>query len=138
MPFSDPILAGATLVRTAMQSENFAVDPSGAVTGWQLGRDGSATLTTVAVGNTSWGIDQDGNATLATLSVTAPDITIGGQNLFADILDQAPLGLVAFGSLQSGASTSVETGILEVAFTAVDGRSYQATVDTFLVQVVAA
>ena len=138
MPFSDPILAGATLVRTAMQSENFAVADDGTVTGWQLGRDGSATLTTVAVGNTSWGIDEAGNATLSTLSVTAPDVTIGGQALFADILNAAPLGLVAFGSVQSSASTSVETGLLEVAFNAVDGRSYQVTVDTFLVSVVAA
>ena len=50
MPFSNPIVAGATLVRTAMQSEGFATAADGTVSGWQISRDGSAVFTDVTIG----------------------------------------------------------------------------------------
>jgi len=137
MPFSNPIIGGqSTLIRKAIQSENYAVDPvSGNVTGWQIARDGSASFTDLEVGNTLWGVDVDGNATFNTLSVTADDISIGGSNLLTDILAPYPRGLIAYGALQSGTAVSNggETGVLELGFEAEDGRSYRFTCDTFLI-----
>src|SRR3954470_9198113 len=79
VPFTNPIVAGNTLVRTAIQSENFAITDDGTITGWSIDRDGQATFTDVTIGGVDYNIDETGAATFRTVDVSE-DITLGGTS----------------------------------------------------------
>ena len=76
--FDNPIVGGTTLIREAIQSDNFASTDQG-VTGWQINRDGTATFTELTIGSSVYTIDQNGNAVFQ--NVNAQAITLNGTNL---------------------------------------------------------
>ncbi len=96
MPFTNPIIAGNILIREAIQSPNFSVDPDGAVSGWQIAKDGSATFYDVTIGGSTYTIDSDGNASFETVNANT-DLILAGESLLAK-LDLLPRGLVAVGN----------------------------------------
>lgn len=118
MPFSDPILAGETLVRTAIASADYTVDNDGAISGWRIARDGSAEFRNVTIGGTAYTIDNEGNAAVETLEVNTA-ITLAGEDLAAR-LDALPRGCLAVGNSSDwtvdSASTSSTTSLLVARF----------------------
>lgn len=58
MPFTNPVMGGANLVREVMQSPNFVHD----VSGWQIARDGSAEFNDLTIRGTINGLDYIINA----------------------------------------------------------------------------
>ena len=104
MPFSNPIVAGATLVRTAMQSEGFATAADGTVSGWQISRDGSAVFTDVTIGGVNYTVNSTGIASFDTVNA-ATAITLGGNDLQTEI-DALPDVTTAYGIIQSGTNTA--------------------------------
>jgi hypothetical protein len=80
MEFGNPIVGLEDLIRSAIKSPDFNTDPeSGAVTGWRIARDGSATFYNVTIGSTSFNIDESGNAVFS--NVTADSIILDGEDL---------------------------------------------------------
>jgi hypothetical protein len=98
VPFTNPIVAGSTLIRDAIQSPNFSIGDDGTgdvVTGWQIAKDGSATFYDVTVGGADYTIDSDGDAAFNDLDV-AGTLTLGGTDI-TNFFDEAPSGVVAYG-----------------------------------------
>lgn len=112
VPFTNPIVAGNTLIRQAIQSENFSIGSDNAVAGWQIARDGSATFTSVTIGSANYNIDTDGNAAFEDVTVN-DDILLGGISL-TDFIEGQPGGLISYGDSQSanvtGAAWTVDSG----------------------------
>lgn len=94
MPFTNPLVAGNTLIRTAIQSQNYLVANDGTITGWQIAADGSATFTNVAIGGLNYNIDSTGQASFDTVNVDT-DINLGGVSL-NETLDLVPDGIIAY------------------------------------------
>lgn len=108
MPFSDPIVSGTRLVRTAIQSDGFVPG----VSGWQITRAGAAQFADVDIvvtgadsgltivrssdGTVMGSIDENGVGSFQDLTVVN-DITLAGSSLNAR-LASGPQGLVAYGS----------------------------------------
>lgn len=112
MAFSNPIIGGNdTIVRNAMQSEGFSLDSEDNITGWRIERDGAAYFTGVSVGNASYTIDDNGDASFNDLTVNDSDITIGGRNLLADIIDPLPRGIFALNLLPDDTGTNPSGGV---------------------------
>jgi len=118
VPFTDPIVAGETLVRTAIASADYVVDDDGAISGWRIARDGSAEFRNVTIGGTAYTIDNEGNAAVETLEVNTA-ITLGGDDL-ATMIAALPRGCLAVGNSSTwtvdSASTSSTTALLVVRF----------------------
>lgn len=90
MEFGNPIVGLEDLIRSAIKSPDFNTDPeSGAVTGWRIARDGSATFYNVTIGSTAFNIDELGNAVFS--NVTADSVILDGENL-QTILDRKAEG----------------------------------------------
>lgn len=81
MPFRNDILGGEELIRSAIRSENFndGSQDGAMVTGWRIGRDGSATFNNVTIGSPEWNIDSDGSAVFN--EVSTDSITLDGESL---------------------------------------------------------
>jgi hypothetical protein len=103
--FNKPVVAGTVLVRSAIQSQNYGVDSSGTVTGWQIASDGSATFTEITVGGADYNIDTEGNASFETVTANT-DIILAGTSLL-ETLDDLPDGLVAFGDSATANTSGV-------------------------------
>lgn len=126
MPFTNPIVAGNTLIRQAIQSENFAIGTDDTVAGWQIARDGSATFTSVTIGSANYNIDTDGNAAFEDVTVN-DDILLNGVSLI-DFINGQPAGLMSYGdsaiannvnaqwSVDSAAIAGTATAMVEFAF----------------------
>lgn len=118
MPFSDPIVAGETLVRTAIASADYTVDDDGAISGWRIARDGSAEFRNVTIGGTAYTVDNEGNASFETLDVNT-SIALAGEDL-AGLIDALPRGCIAIGNSSDwtvdSASTSSTTALLVARF----------------------
>jgi hypothetical protein len=114
MAFSDPILAGNVLIREAIQSPNFSVNTEGAVAGWQIAKDGSATFFDVVIGNSAFNIDSQGSANFATVNVS-DDLALAGESL-TDILTSLPKGIIGYGDSaarnSTGTTLTVNTAVV--------------------------
>lgn len=108
MQFDNPIVGGVTLIREAIQSDNFASTDQG-VTGWQIKRDGSATFTDITIGTTNYTIDANGNAVFN--SVNSPSIIYNGTELSDQLAEfsKGTLGIVTLsGSTGTYSTTNVK------------------------------
>ena len=136
MPFTDPIVAGETLVRTAIASADYVVDDDGVISGWRIARDGSAEFRNVTIGGAAYTIDDQGNASFETLDVNT-SITLAGDDL-ATRLDALPKGIIAYGdskswTVDSAAITTTQTGMVEFAWgPALNARYYRITWDVMV------
>lgn len=108
MQFDNPILGGVTLIREAIQSDNFSSTPQG-VTGWQIKRDGSATFTDVTIGSTNYTIDANGNAVFN--SVTANSSLVYQGSELSDLLNEYSKGTVAIATLTGASGTYTTTNV---------------------------
>lgn len=107
MQFDNPIVGGVTLIREAIQSDNFASTDQG-VTGWQIKRDGSATFTDITIGTTNYTIDANGNAVFN--SVSTPSILYNGTEL-SDTLSQYSQGILGIVTLTGSTGTYTTTNV---------------------------
>lgn len=107
MQFDNPIVGGVTLIREAIQSDNFASTDQG-VTGWQIKRDGSATFTDITIGTTNYTIDANGNAVFN--SVNSPSIIYNGTEL-SDTLSQYSLGVQSIVTLSGSTGVYTTTNV---------------------------
>lgn len=105
----DSATGSATLTGT-IQSDNFNVDEDGAVTGFQLNRDGTGILTSVVIGGDNWGVNPEGNASFADLTVNANDVLIGGELLKGKTIENLPKGIRVYGILEEGDSPATPDG----------------------------
>lgn len=112
MQFDNPIVGGVTLIREAIQSDNFASTDQG-VTGWQIKRDGSATFTDITIGTTNYTIDANGNAVFN--SVNSPSIIYNGTELSSQLsqYSQGILGIVTL-SGSTGVYTTTNVKFAEI------------------------
>lgn len=104
MSFRNPVVGGGdTLVRQAIQSEGFTLDPESNVTGWRIERDGNAYFTGVTVGNLNYFIDENGNGSFNDVSVNGT-LTVGGDTL-DNILSRYARGVIALNTLPNDTGT---------------------------------
>lgn len=117
MPFNNPIVAGDTLIRAAIESENFSdIEPG---TGWQISRDGTATFNSLSTRGDASG----DTASYDTVSATSSLLYRGDE--LEDLL--TPLGgqALAFGFLTASSATNtsgIETGIMRLSAPIEHGR----------------
>ncbi len=105
MPFNNPIVAGQTLIRSAIQSENWSDGSDGQpATGWQINRDGSATFSSL----TTRGSAEGDSASYD--SITANDSFVYLGDELQDLLDAKPDGLVKFGQIPAAVYTIPNAG----------------------------
>lgn len=102
MEFGNPIVGQEDLIREAIQSPNFSVDPETGVSGWRIARDGTATFNSVVIGSGDYTIDENGNAVFT--SVSADTMFLNGENL-SDVLAELPRGLLALNLLPNDTAT---------------------------------
>lgn len=102
MEFGNPIVGQEDLIREAIQSPDFSVDPETGVSGWRIARDGTATFNNVVIGSGDYTIDENGNAVFVTVS--ADTIFLNGENL-SDVLAELPRGLLALNLLPNDTAT---------------------------------
>lgn len=107
--FAEEEEAAVSLLATPGENGNYLLikDPN----------DSSATLA---------GIDGTGRGSFQSISVS-DDITIRGQDLFEDIIDPSPRGIIAIGTYSDpyvGGGLGVERGFLEISFIAEESRTY--------------
>ena len=95
MPFTNPIVAGTTLIREAIQSPNFVIGSEGVVSGWSIDKDGSATFYDVTIGSDQYTIDSDGDAAFNDLDVSGI-LSLNGTDI-SGVIDVLPAGLLAYG-----------------------------------------
>jgi hypothetical protein len=110
MTFRNEIAGGpqGQLVRNTFQSADFVVDDDGAISGWRLERNGSATFRRVTIGGVSYTIDELGVATFESLDVNS-SITLAGEDL-ASTLDAMPRGIIAYGDSKAWIVDSAAIG----------------------------
>lgn len=124
--FVNPITAGVTLIREAIQSQNFSNDAAAGVTGWQIAADGSATFYNITIGSDNYFIDENGNAAFNDVNVNG-DLFVDGENLF-EILDDQGRGLQYWASRDTDSDTTVgttELAVLTLGTEMEDGRMYR-------------
>lgn len=135
MSFRNPVVGGGdTLVRQAIQSEGFTLDPESNVSGWRIERDGSAYFTGVTVGNLNYFIDENGDAAFNDVSVNGT-LTVGGESL-EEILAQRPRGVVAnawLSGISAETSGTTEMGVFELQCELEDGRTYRLATSNIIV-----
>lgn len=126
MSFNNPIVGKEVLVRTAIQSEGFSIDPENQISGWRLERDGSAFLTNVSVGNTNYQIDENGNGSFN-------DVTVNGELYYSGtplwlLFEAFPKGIQYWGALNTisgNTTTGTEVALLELDTELISGRMYR-------------
>lgn len=87
MAFRNPIVAGEELTIPGIRSEDYEQ----AVSGWRIGRDGSAQFSNVQI---LGGIGAD--------NLSVDDLLLDGLDLQTEIIDPMPDGIIAYGILGSG------------------------------------
>lgn len=119
MPFSDPIVAGEELIRSAIKSENYSDGSDGnPATGWRISRNGDADFNNVYVRG-----DVDGESgSFDNLSAQSSFIYRGEE--LGDLLERAPRGVVAFSQCADGTSTTTENDVLELSVDMDANRQY--------------
>lgn len=109
MDFGNPVVGSETLIRSAIQSENFSQSPTG-IQGWRIAKDGQATFYNVTIGSPQYNIDASGNAVFH--SVSAQTMVLNGQDLGTQI-GNLPRGVIAINeSPTSSGNYSQPTQIL--------------------------
>jgi hypothetical protein len=105
MAFTDPILAGEQLVRTAISSENYIPG----VSGWRIASNGAAEFDNLGIRTTVW----------------VPQIILNGRDLQTQIIDPMPRGTLAWAAGFPTTSTTTEDGIFYLEVDIVTGRWYE-------------
>jgi hypothetical protein len=126
MPFSNPIVAGETLVRTAIQSEGFVLD----TTGWRIERDGDASFTSARITNGvyAFGITAAGNIIGANVPPKYRQCSSSTNNSSSSSYI-APTGFQPF-SLQAGTRYRIDYYLVGSGAASIKSRlAYSAGVD---------
>lgn len=127
MPFSNPVVAGEELVRSAIRSENWSDGTDGQPgAGWKISRDGDATFNSVDIRGSIEG--DSGSFTNASVTTS---FTYQGEEL-STLLDGSALGIVCRTFIAAGvytAAASTPLALLELGFTARPGRTYRISFD---------
>ncbi len=105
MAFTDPILSGTELVRSAITSDDYVPGTSG----WAIHKNGAAEFA---------------NATVRQTLTVGNDIILRGRSL-ANAIDSAPIGCVAWIRGYPVESTTTEKQIMYTEMQVVSGRFYE-------------
>jgi hypothetical protein len=131
VPFTNPILAGEELVRSAIRSENWADGSDGSpATGWRITRDGDATFNSVAIRG-----DAEGESASFD-SISANDSLRYQGTELSTLLDARGRGIIARAFLPPGtytAANGVGFALLELGITMDADRMYRIAIDEMVV-----
>lgn len=109
MEFGNPIVGAEDLIRSAIKSPEFSVNPEGTVTGWRIARDGTATFYNLVIGSPNFTIDENGDAVFNVLN--AAQILLNGSNLESQLEDY-PLGIIALTTITGNSAAYTGTEIV--------------------------
>jgi hypothetical protein len=130
MPFSQPIVAGEELIRSAIRSENWDDGSSGdPATGWRITRDGDASFNSIDIRGNAEGE----SASFDTVSANTSLLYRGDE--MADLLENNARGLVAFAQYHSNAApaTTGELAFLRLDVELLARRVYRIATTPFLI-----
>lgn len=109
MDFGNPIVGAEDLIRSAIKSPDFDVNPEGAVTGWRIARDGTATFYNLVIGSPNYTIDENGDAVFNT--VNANVLNVGGNDIMS-LLEDFAVGIIALTTITGNSANYVGTEIV--------------------------